>query len=345
MSSDPRHHRTQLGAHFFDRVFSTDTTAVFQSREASLVVQDEVASKSTVLDVFQNTAHSVFGVFCDNFRASDVVTVFSGVGDGVAHVGHTTFVHQVNDQFHFVHTFEVRHFRSITCFDQRFETCLNQCRNTAAQYRLFAEEVGFSFFFERRVDDTRTAVTVGRSVGQRDVARLATGVLRDSDQRRNTAALRVGLTNSMTRRFRRDHDDVEVSTRFDLFEVNIETVSECQCCAFFQVRFDIAVVDLFLIFIRGQNHDNVSAFNGFRYFLDGQTSGFGFCPGRRGLAQCDSNVDTGFFQVVGVRVALRAVAQNGDFLALDERKITILVVVDLHDDCSCLLKLWVRLYG
>jgi hypothetical protein len=48
------------------------------------------------------------------------------------------------------------------------------------------------------------------------------------------------------------------------------------------------------------------------------------------LAQADGHLDAGVVQVEGVGVALRAVADDGDLLALDEGEVGVLVVIDLH---------------
>ena len=47
--------------------------------------------------------------------------------------------------------------------------------------------------------------------------------------------------------------------------------------------------------------------------------------------QANSYIDAGVFQVAGVRVALRTVADDGNFLALDDAQITIFIVIDLHE--------------
>jgi hypothetical protein len=52
--------------------------------------------------------------------------------------------------------------------------------------------------------------------------------------------------------------------------------------------------------------------------------------GRAG-AQADRYVDAAVAQVAGVRMALRAIADDGDFLALDDAGIAVFVVVNLHD--------------
>jgi hypothetical protein len=48
------------------------------------------------------------------------------------------------------------------------------------------------------------------------------------------------------------------------------------------------------------------------------------------LRRPTGDLHAGFVQVERVRVALRAVAEDGDLLALDEREVGVFVVVDLH---------------
>src|SRR6266705_1675140 len=47
-------------------------------------------------------------------------------------------------------------------------------------------------------------------------------------------------------------------------------------------------------------------------------------------AQPYRHLDPGLLQVLRVRVALRAVAEDGDLLALDERQVGVFVVIDFH---------------
>src|SRR6185369_9761475 len=53
-------------------------------------------------------------------------------------------------------------------------------------------------------------------------------------------------------------------------------------------------------------------------------------PGHAGLAQPDGDLHDGLVQVQRVGVALRAVAKDGDLLALDERKVGVFVVIHFH---------------
>src|SRR2546428_272715 len=56
-----------------------------------------------------------------------------------------------------------------------------------------------------------------------------------------------------------------------------------------------------------------------------------FAPGSAPLAQPYRPLAPGLLRVLRVRVALRAVTDDGDLPALDERQVGILVVIDLHD--------------
>ena len=57
-------------------------------------------------------------------------------------------------------------------------------------------------------------------------------------------------------------------------------------------------------------------------------------PGRRPTLTCDAGV----LEVEGVRVALRAVADDGDLLGLDEGEVCVLIVVGLCHDVPSLIK-------
>jgi hypothetical protein len=105
----------------------------------------------------------------DDFRTSNVLTVFGIIGDRVVHVGDAAFVHQVDDQLQFVQALEVSHFRSVTGFHQCFEAHFHQFNGAAAQHGLFAEQIGFGFFAEVGFDDAALGAAVGCRVGQGDL--------------------------------------------------------------------------------------------------------------------------------------------------------------------------------
>ncbi len=65
-------------------------------------------------------------------------------------------------------------------------------------------------------------------------------------------------------------------------------------------------------------------------FLDLEAGLLGLRPLGTALAQADGDLAAGILQVLGVSMALRAVANDGDLLALDQGEVGVLVVIDFH---------------
>ena len=65
----------------------------------------------------------------------------------------------------------------------------------------------------------------------------------------------------MSRSLRSDHDNVYICRRNDLFEVDVEAVSECKCLACCQVVFDVFLVESCLLLIVYKDHDDVCCLN------------------------------------------------------------------------------------
>ena len=77
--------------------------------------------------------------------------------------------------------FEVGHFWGVACFGQGFEAGFDQFNHAAAQYGLFAEEVGFGFFTEVGFNHAAFGTAVGCGVRQGDVACFAAFILVNGD--------------------------------------------------------------------------------------------------------------------------------------------------------------------
>ena len=164
VSRDERHHGAQASTDDFNRMGGRLSTDGAKHRSADLVFKEEVLSVRTVLNVAQSFSHRSASLVGNNLWTGDVAAELSVVGDGVVHICQAAFVDQVNDQLHFMAAFEVSHFRSVAGFNQGFEAHLDQFGNTAAQNALFAEQVGFGFFFEGGFNDAGLACAVGSSV-------------------------------------------------------------------------------------------------------------------------------------------------------------------------------------
>ncbi len=233
---------------------------------------------------------------------------------------------------------EVGHFRGIAGFDQGFETGLHQRGGAAAEHGLLTEQIGFGLFLEAGLDDAGAAAAVGGSVGQRDLLGLAGRILVDADQAGHAAALGVGAAHQVTGALRRDHDHVQIGTRLDQLEVDVEAVREGQRAALLEVGGNAVLVDLPLVLVGSEDHHQVGALHRFGDFLDLEAGTLGLGPGLGALAQTDGDIDSTVLEVLRMGVALRTVTEDDDLLRLDDRKVGVLVVIDV--DAHCGLPLW-----
>ena len=135
----------------------------------------------------------------------------------------------------------------------------------------------------------------------------------------------------MTGGLGRNHDDVEISAWNYLVEVDGETMREGEGGTLLDVGFDLIFVEVALKFVGGQNHDHIGITNRVGGVFYGQASGFCLGCRRRAFAQRDGNINARVFQVVGMGMPLRAVADDGDFLALDQGKVTVFIIINIHN--------------
>jgi hypothetical protein len=134
----------------------------------------------------------------------------------------------------------------------------------------------------------------------------------------------------VSRRLGSDHPDVEVVARHDLPVVDVEAVRERQRCAFLDVRCDVVRVDGADLLVGQQHHDDVGGPDRVGDLRDIHLGGLRLGPRRATLAQPDGDLDAAVREVLRMRMALRAVADDGDVLAFDEAEVGVFVVVDLH---------------
>src|SRR5690606_28107067 len=124
---------------------------------------------------------------------------------------------------------------------------------------------------------------------------------------------------------------VQVSARHDLIVVNREAVGESQGCALLQVRLDFVLVKRRLELVRGQNHDQISSSNGGSNVSYFQAVSLSLGDSSRTLAQANGDIYAGVFQVARLSVALGTVTDDGNFFALDDRKVAVVVVINFHE--------------
>src|SRR4051812_14401297 len=121
----------------------------------------------------------------------------------------------------------------------------------------------------------------------------------------------------MTRRFRRDHGDIDAGGRLDGAKANIETVGKHQRLACGEMGRDGVAVELGLLGIGREDHDYVGPRGGFRGCVDGQAFLLRFGNGSTARLQSYAYGNTAIAKIQGMRVALRAVTDDRDLLALN----------------------------
>jgi len=137
------------------------------------------------------------------------------------------------------------------------------------------------------------------------------------DQGRHAAALLVRRAHQVPGLSAR-HDHVQIGARLDLAEVHVEAMGEGQHGALFDIRFDLIFVDGGLHFVRHQDHHHIRFLHRGADFFHRQAGLLGLVPGAAALAQADCDFHAGILQVERMRMALRAVADDGDFFLLDD---------------------------
>ena len=110
-------------------------------------------------------------------------------------------------------------------------------------------------------------------------------------------------------------------------------MGEGQRGARLQVRLDLLLIDLGLVLVGQQDHHHVGLGDGLADRLDLQALLLGELDRLRGRTQADHHVDARVAQVQRMRVALRAVAEDGDLLAFERGEVGVLFVPDscCHD--------------
>ena len=134
----------------------------------------------------------------------------------------------------------------------------------------------------------------------------------------------------MARPLGRDHEDVHIGRRDDLFEMDVEAVSTGQAGPRPQPGFDIGLIHFAGHLVRGQNHDDIGLFGRLGDLLDQKTGAFGLGPRAAARLEGDPHVHAAVTQVERVGVALAAVADNGDLLVLEQGQVGVFVVVNIH---------------
>ena len=204
----------------------------------------------------------------------------------------------------------------VTSLNQCLETSLHQSTYATAQNSLFTEQIGLSLGSESGLQNTCSCAADTQCISQCQILSLTGCILLYSDQAGNTLTGLVLTSYGMSGSLGSDHGNINILGRYDTSEVNIETMSEHQHIALFQIGLDVILVQICLLLIVDQDHDDVSTLCSFcsgKYF---KSLCLSLCPGLGALVQTDDNMTSGILQVQCVCMTLAAVADNSDSLTL-----------------------------
>src|SRR5699024_538711 len=193
------------------------------------------------------------------------------------------------------------------------------------------------------LDDAGAGAADALGVGERQVPGGAARVLLDGDDVRDAAAGDELAAHGVAGRLRSDQQHVDTLGSLDVAEADIEAVGEGERLALAEVRLDGLGVDLPLVLVGGEDHDQIRPLGHLGDGAHGQALLLGLRGGLRALPQADPDLDAAVAQVQRVGVALGAEADDGDLLALDDGQVGVGVVEDLSHDV--LLRCGVRATG
>ena len=152
----------------------------------------------------------------------------------------------------------------------------------------------------------------------------------DGDEAGNPASPGVLVANHVARALGGRHEDVDIGAGYDLSEVDIEPVAEGEECPFFHEGLDLLPIHVALEFVGDQDHEDVRHLGGFCGSQNGEARLFGLGPGTASLPEADDHIDSAVLEIIGVGVALAAVADDSHFFAAEHIHIGVFVVINLH---------------
>ena len=291
------------------------------------VLFDPSAGEVTLLDFGEDLLHLGARLVVDDARATGVVAVLGGVRNREAHVVEAALVNEVDDQLELVQALEIGDFGSVTGFDKGLEASADQFGGATAEDGLFAEEVAFGLFAEGGFDDAGAHAADTGGIGEGGFERMARSILGNCNEAGNARTFGENFADAMAGSLGGDHADVNVGRGLDRAEVDAEAVREHQGLASRKVRGDVGLVQRALDVVRNEDHHDVGGLDCVGCLHDCQTGGLDLCAALAVCREAHNHVEPGIAQVQRVRVALAAVADNGDFLALEGGDTAVLLVV------------------
>ena len=151
----------------------------------------------------------------------------------------------------------------------------------------------------------------------------------------NTGALNKGTTNQMARALWSYHENIYISRRNDLLVVNIETMCKSKCATRLHVWSNLILVNISLLLIRNQDHNDISLLGSLSYWQNLQAVLLSNLLGLGAFIQTNDNVQSALLQVQCMSMTLAAITNNCNSLATDNAPVCILIIISFcHSNLS-----------
>src|SRR5579885_1985497 len=270
----------------------------------------------------------------DDTRSASQIAVLGRFTDELMHARKTAFVDKIDDQLQLVQALEVCRFGLISGSHESVVTGSDQLGNSTAQNGLLAEKIGFSLLGKARGQNGRARTAQSMRVGERHIECFSGGVLMNGQQARNAATFGIGLADQFARALGSDEDDIVFFSGIDLTVMNVESMREKHCRSGLEIRRHFLFIKFGLSHIGHEDGDQVCILNSLSHGDRLETIFRSLIPGLAARTQSDVNVETAVLQVQSMGSTLAAIADDGYFLALQDRKIDILFSVNLCHELS-----------
>ena len=115
---------------------------------------------------------------------------------------------------------------------------------------------------------------------------------------------------------------------------------KCQCVARLEVGLYNFLVDVSLLLIRNQHHDDIALSSCLCGGLNGQTSSLSLSDVLGARTQTNNDLNARVVQVHCMCMTLRAEAQNGNGLAVEYGQIAVCIIIHLYHGCFLLKSIY-----
>ena len=154
---------------------------------------------------------------------------------------------------------------------------------------MFAEEIGFGFLREGGFENAGARGAESLGVGERERLGFAGSVLMNGEKRGRAAAFGEDFADAMAGSLGSDHADVDILRRLNRAKTNVEAVGEHERLAFREMRLDLLAIELRLLRVWRENHDDIGPSGGLGGSVDREAFLFGFGAGGAAFRKTDAD--------------------------------------------------------